>query len=124
MIPFALQSKKVLGYFLNGYWEDIGTIRSFFETHLELTRKNPYFTFYDEEKPIFTHARFLPGSKIYASQIDNSVICEDSIINRCFISSSIIGLRSMLGENSTFDKVILMGADFFESNADKNKNQN
>jgi glucose-1-phosphate adenylyltransferase len=124
VIPFALQKQKVLGYFFNGYWEDIGTIRSFFETHLELTKQNPPFAFYNEDKPIYTHARFLPGSKVYSSQIDNSVVCEGSILNHCNINNSIIGVRSMLGENSTFNKVILMGADYFESNDNKSNNQN
>ena len=63
VIPVALKRKKVYGYFFDGYWEDIGTIQSFFSAHMDLTRALPKFNFYDEEHPIFTHPRFLPGSK-------------------------------------------------------------
>ena len=69
IIPMAIRQKKVFGYFFDGYWEDIGTIPSFFEANLNLTEPLPRFNFYDEERPIFTHARFLPGSKILASNV-------------------------------------------------------
>ena len=115
VIPFAIKQKKVYGYFFEGYWQDIGTIRSFFEVHLDLTQHLPKFNFYDEEKPIFSHARFLPGSKILASVVDNSILCEGSIINRSKINHSIIGIRSRIGENSALERTVMMGADFFES---------
>ena len=70
VIPRAIQDRKVFSHFFNGYWEDIGTIPSFFEAHMDLTRPLPKFNFYDERKPIFTHARFLPGSKILASEVE------------------------------------------------------
>lgn len=115
VIPFAIQQKKVYGYFFNGYWEDIGTIRSFFDVHLDLTQPLPKFNFYDEEKPVYTHARFLPGSKILDSRVHNSILCEGSIIDRSEIIHSIIGIRSRIGENSILDRTVMMGADFFES---------
>ena len=115
VIPLALKKKKVFGYFFDGYWEDIGTIRSFFEAHMELTASLPRFNFYDEEKPVFTHPRFLPGSKILSSQVSNSILCEGSILNRSVVSQSIIGVRTRIGENSRLHRVIIMGADFFES---------
>jgi glucose-1-phosphate adenylyltransferase len=115
VIPFAIQQNKVYGYFFNGYWEDIGTIRSFFDVHLDLTQPLPKFNFYDEEKPVFTHARFLPGSKILDSRVHNSILCEGSIIDRSEIIHSIIGIRSRIGENSIVDRTVMMGADFFES---------
>jgi glucose-1-phosphate adenylyltransferase len=115
VIPVALKRKKVYGYFFDGYWEDIGTIQSFFNTHMDLTTALPKFNFYDEEHPIFTHPRFLPGSKILASQVTNSILCEGSIINRSNVSQSIIGIRTRIGENSRLNRSIVMGADYFES---------
>jgi glucose-1-phosphate adenylyltransferase len=115
VIPFAIKQKNVYGYFFDGYWQDIGTIRSFFDVHLDLTQPLPRFNFYDEENPIFSHARFLPGSKILASEVDNSILCEGSIINRSKINHSIIGIRSRIGEKCLIERSVMMGADFFES---------
>lgn len=118
VIPFAIQTYKVYGYLFRGYWKDIGTIKSFYEANIELTKPLPPFNFYDEERPIFTHARFLPGAKILASEITNSILCEGSIINRSKISDSIIGIRSRIGEDTVIEKSVIMGADYFESAAE------
>jgi glucose-1-phosphate adenylyltransferase len=115
VIPRAISAHRVYAHFFDGYWEDIGTIRSFFEAHLDLTRPLPRFNFYDEEKPIFTHARFLPGSKILASDVANSILCEGSVIDRAAIRDSIIGIRSRIGQDSRLERTVIMGADFFES---------
>ncbi len=123
VIPFALNKKKVYGYFFDGYWEDIGTISSFFNTHMDLTNALPQFNFYDEEHPIFTHPRFLPGSKILSSQVTNAILCEGSIINRSNISQSIIGIRTRIGENSRLHRTIVMGADYFESKEHMSDNE-
>ncbi len=82
---------------------------------MDLTEPLPKFNFYDEENPIFTHARFLPSSKILLSKVSYSILSEGSIINRSRINHSIIGLRSRIGENSLIDHSIVMGADYFES---------
>lgn len=123
VIPEAIKTKKVFGYFFDGYWEDIGTIRSFFEAHLDLTAPLPRFNFYDEEKPIFTHGRFLPGSKILNADVNNSILCDGSIINRSNISQSIVGVRSCIGENSILAKVVMLGADKFESTSEIERNK-
>jgi glucose-1-phosphate adenylyltransferase len=115
VIPHSLNKKRVYGYFFDGYWEDIGTIRSFFDTHMDLTSTLPKFNFYDEEKPIFTHPRFLPGSKILSAEVSNSILCEGSIIDRSTVNQSIIGIRTRIGENSHINRAIIMGSDFFES---------
>ena len=122
VIPFAIKKKKVYGYFFDGYWQDIGTIKNFFEAHLDLTQPLPKFNFYDEEKPIFSHARFLPGSKILSSEVHNSILCEGSIINHSKITRSIIGIRSRIGENSVVERSVVMGADFFETKEEIEKN--
>lgn len=115
LIPMALRQHKVYGFLFDGYWRDIGTIRSFFEANLDLTEPLPEFNFYDEERPIFTHARYLPGSKILRSEVDHSLLCEGSIINRSEIRHSIIGIRSRVGERSVIERTVVMGADSFES---------
>jgi glucose-1-phosphate adenylyltransferase len=115
VIPEAIQKYRVYGYLFDDYWRDIGTIRSFYEANLDLTLPLPKFNFYDEKRPIFTHARYLPGSKILCSEVDHSILCEGSIINRSKISHSIIGIRSRIGEGSAVDRTVVMGADYFES---------
>jgi glucose-1-phosphate adenylyltransferase len=115
VIPTAIKERKVYGYFYDDYWEDIGTIRSFFDTHMDLTSGLPKFNFYDEVKPIFTHPRFLPGSKILSSQVGNSILCEGSIINHSTIIQSIIGIRTRIGENSHIERAVIMGSDYFET---------
>jgi len=123
IIPRAIGERKVCGHFFDGYWEDIGTIRSFFEAHMDLTRPLPRFDFYDEDRPVFTHPRFLPGSKILASDVENAILCEGSIVNRSFVRDAIIGIRSRIGENCRLDRAVVMGADFYESREELARNR-
>lgn len=109
VIPGAIRSHKVYAYLFDDYWRDIGTIKSFYEANLDLTLPLP------RERPIFTHARYLPGSKILRSEVDHSILREGSIINRSKISHSIIGIRSRVGEGSSIERNVVMGADYFES---------
>jgi len=122
VIPEAIKRKKVFAYFFDGYWEDIGTIPSFFEANINLTQPLPKFNFYDEEKPIFTQARFLPGSKILHSDVARAILCEGSIINNSRIYDSIVGVRSRIGDGCSFDRTVVMGADFFESSEELARN--
>ncbi len=123
VIPYAIRRKRVFGYFFDGYWEDIGTISSFFEANLDLLRPLPRFNLYDEARPIFSHARFLPGSKILSSEITHSMICEGSIIEQARIDYSIIGIRSRIGKNTTLERTVLMGANRYESSLELAANQ-
>ena len=123
VIPHAIGERRVFGHFFDGYWEDIGTIPSFFEAHMDLARPLPKFDFYDEDKPIFTHARFLPGSKILASEVANAILCEGSIVNRSRIQDSIVGIRSRIGDNCRLERTVIMGADYFESREDQARNR-
>jgi glucose-1-phosphate adenylyltransferase len=123
VIPRAIGERKVFGHFFDGYWEDIGTIRSFFDAHMDLTRPLPRFDFYDEDRPIFTHARFLPGSKIVASEVENAILCEGSIVNRSRIRDSIVGIRSRIGDNCRLERAVIMGADYYESKEDMARNR-
>jgi len=123
VIPQAIQGRKVFSHLFDGYWEDIGTIPSFFEAHMDLTRPLPKFNFYDERRPIFTHARFLPGSKIQASDVESAILCEGSIVDRSRVRESIIGIRSRIGENCRVERTVVMGADFFESREELVRNR-
>ena len=123
VIPRAIGERRVQAHFFDGYWEDIGTIRSFFEAHMDLTRPLPRFDFYDEERPIFTHARFLPGSKILGAEVENAILCEGSIVDRSRIRDSIVGIRSRIGENCRLERAVVMGADLYESREDLARNR-
>jgi glucose-1-phosphate adenylyltransferase len=123
VIPHAISNKKVFAYFFDGYWEDIGTIKSFFDAQMDLTNVLPKFNFYDEDRPIFTHPRFLPGAKILNAHIESSLLCEGSIINPSHIKESIIGIRSIIGNDSSLEKVVMMGADSYETPEEKLQNQ-
>ncbi|MDX9863437.1 MAG: glucose-1-phosphate adenylyltransferase, partial [Anaerolineaceae bacterium] len=111
IIPEAIQTHKVYGYDFTGYWEDIGTIRSFYETNLMLTKPNAAFNFYDPDQLIYTRARFLPGSKIKNSKLEDVVIADGCLISDADIKHSLIGLRSVIKSGTTIIDSILMGDD-------------
>lgn len=115
IIPQAIHSHRVYSYVFQGYWEDIGTIRAFFEANLELCSELPRFNFFDMIRPIFTRPRFLPGSKINGAQIDHAVISDGCIINHAVISQSIVGLRCTVGPGTYIHRSILLGSDTYES---------
>jgi glucose-1-phosphate adenylyltransferase len=117
IIPNAIKTLKVFSYVFQGYWEDIGTIRAFFEANLDVTNELPRFNFFDMSSPIFSRPRFLPGSKINGAQIDHAVISDGCILNRAIITHSIIGLRSVVGVSTVLNRVILLGSDYYESQA-------
>ena len=115
IIPMAIQNMRVFSYVFQGYWEDIGTIRSFFEANLDVTSELPRFNFFDMCAPIFSRPRFLPGSKINGAQIDHAVISDGCILNHAVISHSIVGLRSIVGAGTVLSRTILLGSDYYES---------
>ena len=115
VIPNAIQNLRVCSFIFQGYWEDIGTIRAFFEANLDVTNELPRFNFFDMAAPIFSRPRFLPGSKINGAQIDHAVISDGCILNRAVITHSIVGLRSVVGVATVLNRVILLGSDYYES---------
>ncbi len=115
IIPAAISNFRVFAYPFDGYWEDIGTTKAFFDAHIDMTLPEPPFNFYDQNKPIFTRARFLPAAKITGSIINSSIVCEGSMIEDASISDSVIGLRSVIRAGSRLSRVIFMGSDFFET---------
>jgi glucose-1-phosphate adenylyltransferase len=114
LIPSAIRSHTVFGFDFDGYWEDIGTIRSFYETNLMLTEKNPPFNFFDQKFPIYTHPRFLPGSTIEDSVLKDVLLAEGCRIEKSTITHSVIGLRSQIRNNTVITDSILMGNDYYE----------
>ncbi|HOX85370.1 MAG TPA: glucose-1-phosphate adenylyltransferase [bacterium] len=126
ILPIALDSFKVRAYLFKGYWEDIGTIQSFYEANLGLTDfVHPAFSFYDTHAPIITHQRFLPPSKILQADVQQAMICEGCIIREAVIRRSIIGVRSIIRSHSQIENSLVMGADYYQSReakeADKQK---
>jgi glucose-1-phosphate adenylyltransferase len=114
IIPRAIGTHQVMGYGFDGYWEDIGTIRSFYETNLSLTIPNPPFDFFDPLRPIYTHPRFLPGSTVQESHMENVLLAEGCCINAADISHSVIGLRSQIHSGVIIKDSIMMGADYYD----------
>ena len=115
IIPEAIRSHKVYGFDFDDYWEDVGTIRSFYETNLKLTASSPPFNFYDPSAPIYTHARFLPGSVVEDSNLEDVLLAEGCRIRKAEIKHSILGVRSQVAVGARIKDSILMGADYYDS---------
>jgi len=115
IIPGAIRRHRVFAYVFQGYWEDVGTIKSFFEANLALCSSKPSFNLFDRNAPIYTHARFLPASKIMECQIRNAMIAEGCIIYKTQIENSILGVRSFISAECELRDTIIMGCDFYES---------
>ncbi len=122
IIPHAIQSHRVFGHVFQGYWEDIGTIRSFFEANLDLASELPRFNFFDMSAPIYTRPRFLPASKINGASIDHAVISEGCIISHCHIAQSVVGVRSLVDIGSHITRSVILGADYYESQESLTRN--
>jgi glucose-1-phosphate adenylyltransferase len=122
IIPSSLKKHKVYAYFFDGYWQDIGSIRSFFDAHMELTQSIPPFNFYDEKYPFFTRPRFLPASKISNCHISHSITAEGCILLGSIIESSTIGIRSFIDEGTLVQRSIIMGNTRYETIEDRHRN--
>jgi glucose-1-phosphate adenylyltransferase len=111
------------GYVFEGYWEDIGTVHSFFEANLSLTDPVPPFNFFEEGKLVYTRARFLPASKINGIQLDHGIMAGGCIISDSKLERTVIGVRSVIKNGNKFKNVVMMGADFFETDEDRGQNK-
>jgi glucose-1-phosphate adenylyltransferase len=123
IIPESINKYKVASYQYEGYWEDIGNIRAFFEANLALTEDLPAFNLFDNQRAIYTRARMLPPAKVSGTMLDRTIIAEGSIINAARIEHSIVGIRSRVGYNSTLINTYLMGNDYFETLEEIKHNQ-
>lgn len=122
IIPMALGQRNLATFLFNGFWEDIGTIKAFYETNLDLANMKPQFNFYDEEMPIYTHRRHLPATKMNFCNISRSLASEGSIITNAYIVNSIIGVRTLIESGASLDGVYCMGAGFYETEEQKEEN--
>jgi glucose-1-phosphate adenylyltransferase len=120
IIPSAITNYNVQAFLYSGYWEDIGTIESFYHSNLELTRQpEPPFSLYDIDAPIYTRARYLPPTKVHNCQIKDSMISEGCILDHSVINNSVVGLRQRIDVGCTIEDALLMGYDFYQSASDR-----
>jgi glucose-1-phosphate adenylyltransferase len=114
IIPTSIKDRHVSAFIFEGYWEDIGTIRAFYEANLDLTDVVPEYSFFEPDSPIYTHPRFLPGSKINGATLRQAIISDGCIISDAHLERSVIGIRSVIQSGATIRNSIVMGADYFE----------
>jgi glucose-1-phosphate adenylyltransferase len=114
------KDRHVNAFIFNGYWEDIGTIRAFYEANLDLTDIVPEYSFFEADAPIYTHPRFLPGSKVNGATLRQAIISDGCIISDAHLERSVIGVRSIIQSGATIRDSIIMGADYFEQRRDAN----
>jgi len=123
IIPSALADYRVMGYVYNGYWADIGTIRAFYEVNLEMALPDRPFDFYIPGRPIYSRARFLPASEVQGSQLDHTLLADGCRVTETDIRDAVIGLRSLIGPKAKIRSSIVMGADYYETEADRAENK-
>ncbi len=116
VIPSLLNRKKLYAHIFEGYWEDIGTVKAFFEANLALAQPLPPFNFFVEQAPIYTQDRYLPASKLNKCTVDQAVVGDGSILSNSTIRHSVFGIRSFVDEDSVLEDVVLMGSDYYETN--------
>ena len=116
VFPASIRSRKVQLHAFDDYWEDIGTIRSFYDENLRLALPNPPFQLASATAPIYTRARWLPPTRIDGTTIEQSLIADGCMIGSgTRIENSVIGLRCQIGKNVTIRNSVIMGADFYET---------
>jgi glucose-1-phosphate adenylyltransferase len=116
IIPRILEKKyQVNAHLFRGYWADVGTVASFYDANLMLTRADAPFSFYDSRQPIYTHARFLPGARLERCDIRDGIIVEGCSLERCSVEQSVIGVRTIVRSGTKISRSVLLGADFYES---------
>ncbi|KAL2346311.1 hypothetical protein Fmac_000311 [Flemingia macrophylla] len=118
IIPSAVSEHNVQAYLFNDYWEDIGTIKSFFDANLALTEQPPKFEFYDPKTPFFTSPRFLPPTKVEKCKIVDAIISHGCFLRECSVQHSIVGVRSRLESGVEFQDTMMMGADYYQTESE------
>jgi glucose-1-phosphate adenylyltransferase len=115
IIPGILEKYQVNAHLFRGYWADVGTVASFYDANLMLTRADAPFSFYDSRQPIYTHARFLPGARLERCDIRDGIIVEGCSLAQCSVEQSVIGVRTIVRAGTKISRSVLLGADFYES---------
>lgn len=121
ILPKSIETRRVAGYLFNGYWEDIGTIKAFYDANLMMCEDDPPFRFYVPEAPIYTRARFLPPTIFRDTHIERSLVTEGSLLHGARVVHSIIGQRAWLLPRCRVEDSIIMGADYYEVDATREK---
>ncbi len=114
VIPAALDRYNVTAYLFRGFWADVGTVASFYDANIMLTQTGAPFKFYVANRPIYTHPRFLPGSRLADCAIREAIVAEGCYLDQCSIEHSIVGIRTHVGRGATIRRSVLLGADYFE----------
>ncbi|KXU37402.1 glucose-1-phosphate adenylyltransferase [Cephaloticoccus capnophilus] len=123
VIPSLRGRKKLCAHIFEGYWEDIGTVKAFYEANLALAQPLPPFNFFDPRAPVYTLDRYLPPSKINLCTVDNIVVGDGSILSNGVLTHCVFGLRSFVADGCALEDVVLMGADFYETPDDQAENK-
>lgn len=113
IIPAVIKTHRVRAYLYRGYWEDVGTVASFFEANLKLTDPRPAFTFHDASSPIYTHPRFLAGSTVQDAKVNRAVIAEGCVLQQCELDRVVVGIRTQIQAGARISNSVLLGADFY-----------
>jgi glucose-1-phosphate adenylyltransferase len=114
IIPASLSMHRVHPYIFRGYWADVGTIEAFYDANINLTTRGPAFNFFHPRFPIYTHPRFLPGTRAHSCRLDAAIVAEGCYLDNCEVSSSLIGIRTRVSAGARITRSVLLGADFYE----------
>jgi glucose-1-phosphate adenylyltransferase len=114
IIPKALGTHRVNPYIFRGYWADVGTIAAFYDANIQLTRRGAPFNFFHPRWPIYTHPRFLPGTRLHDCRIDASIVAEGCYLDQCDITESVVGIRTRVSAGARITRSVLLGADSYE----------
>lgn len=118
IIPAALANRRVNAYIFRGYWQDVGTVESFYDANINLTRRDAPFNFYDPQRPVYTRPRFLPASRVDGCQVKEAMIAEGALMQDCEVTQSIVGIRARIAPGCRVSRSVLLGADFYEKDDD------
>ena len=123
ILPAAIKSHEVYAHAFEGYWQDIGTVRAYYEASLSLALPDPPFDLYDPERPIYTRPRYLPGTRTDDCHLERVLLADGCLLQDVIISDSVIGLRSIIGPGVRISRSVIMGADFYEDGASRAANR-
>jgi glucose-1-phosphate adenylyltransferase len=114
IIPTSLSTHRVHPYVFRGYWADVGTIAAFYDANIELTRRGAPFSFFHPRRPIYTHPRFLPGTRLHNTRIDASIVADGCYLDHCEIAQSVVGIRTHVSPGARITRSVLLGADYYD----------
>ena len=123
IIPAVIKNRRVMGYIFDGFWEDIGTIRRFYQVNLEMASPDAPFDFYSPDRPIYTHARFLPASEVHGAHLHNVLLTDGCRVHDATVRDSVVGLRSIIGPEVTIRSSVIMGGDYYETDKELAENK-